>query len=295
MFSGAGGMSFGLDSVPGMRIVAAFEKDPIACETHAANMPAPVLAADVGEISDFRPVLQDMGVQRLDILVGGPPCQGFSRLGKGALRKMALEDGRGVDLADERNWLFRHFMRAVRELTPQVVVIENVPDMLAYASIISEIESIFNDLGYRFDHRVLSAQDYGVPQQRKRLFMIANKNGMPVRWPRHSRVMKTLRDAIGDLPTVPPEHLTEEIVWTPPAIVCPYVREMRTGLRRGPHATIRDHVTRAHRPEDIQAFMCMAEGDVYRAVPEELRRYRSDIFSDKYHRMRWNEPACNQY
>lgn len=291
MFSGAGGLSFGLDSVPGMNIVAAFEQDPVACETHSANMAAPVYRGDVARIQNFEAVLQDFGVRRVDVLVGGPPCAGFSRLGKGALRKMALEDGRLVDLGDDRNWLFRHFMRAVREILPQVVVIENVPEMIRYGEIIEEIESVFTDLDYTFDPVVLNAHDHGVPQRRRRLFMVANRHGSGVAWPTCRRRIRTLRDAIGDLPEVPPLHLEEEIVWSRPGRKPPYLKEMRAGLRGKVARVIRDHVTRAQRPEDVEAFRHMKEGDLYGAVPEALRRYRDDIFSDKYNRMIWNEPA----
>lgn len=291
MFSGAGGLSFGLDSVPGMAVVAAFEQDLIACETHSANMAAPVYQGDVACVQSFGAVLKDLGVRRVDVLVGGPPCAGFSRLGKGALRKMALEDGRSVDLGDSRNWLFRHFMRAVRELLPQVVVIENVPEMMRYGEIIEEIKSVFADLDYAFDPAVLNAHDHSVPQRRRRLFMVANRHGSQIVWPTRKRKVRTLRDAIGDLPEIPPLHLEEEIGWSRPIRKPPYLTEMRAGLRGKVARVIRDHVTRAHRPEDIEAFMYMKEGDLYGSVPESLRRYRSDIFSDKYNRMIWDEPA----
>lgn len=291
MFCGAGGMSFGLDSVKGMRVVAGLERDPIAAMTHMANMPAPVFTGDVSEVEDFRCLFRSMGVRRVDILTGGPPCQGFSRLGKGALRRLALDDGRNVDLHDPRNWLFRHFMRAVRQLRPQVVVIENVPEMLGYTPIIEEIRGIFEDLDYMFEARVLRADQYGVPQRRSRLFMIANRNGHNVVWPKPRRYVRTLRDAIGDLPEVGPAHFEEEIPWTRPPKLGPYLRMMRAGLRGAAARVVYDHVTRAHRAEDIAAFRHMRQGDRYGAVPVHLRRYRDNIFADKYHRMIWDAPS----
>lgn len=294
MFSGAGGLSFGFDCVPGMGVVAAFERDGMACETHRANMAAPVIQGDVADTGSFGTVLNDLGVKRVDILAGGPPCQGFSRLGKGALRKMALSDGRKIDIEDERNWMFRHFMRAVRELSPQVVVIENVPEMLRYNGIIEEIAGVFADLGYSFQPLELNALDYGVPQRRRRLFMVASKNGREIEAPNPvaERAQRTLRHAIGDLPVVIPAQLEETLPWEWPEQSNPYLSgEMRRGLRGKAARIVRDHVTRYHGPDDIAAFRCMPEGAMYASVPEELRRYRDDIFKDKYHRMMWDAPA----
>ncbi len=293
LFSGAGGLSFGLDSVPGMAVVAAFERNAWACETHSANMAAPVVSCDIATVGSFRTALDGFGVQRVDVLAGGPPCQGFSKLGKGALRKMALSDGRRVDIEDERNWLFRHFIRAVRELRPQVVIMENVPELLRYESIVEEIRDVFWELGYAFDRRFLHAEKHGVPQRRRRLFMVANKHGCAVPWPDENRRVKerTLRDAIGDLPEVPPMQLEEELEWLRPGRTAPYLQEMRRGLRGAVAGLVRDHVTRFHGEKDVAAFRHMQEGDMYGAVPEELRRYRSDIFVDKFHRMMWERPA----
>lgn len=292
MFSGAGGMSFGLDSIPGVHVVAAFEQDPIACETHLANMPAPVICGDVGDVDDFKAVLDRLGVKRIDVLVGGPPCQGFSRLGQGALRKIAETAGLGRDFVDKRNLLFRHFMRAVRQLKPQVVVIENVPAMAEYSTIIDEIEQVFNDLDYGFDRgKVLKASEHDVPQHRTRLFMVANLHGRAVPWPAASGTAPTLRDAIGDLPAVPAAHLDEAICWRRPERESLYLGRMRSGLEGDEVTLVRDHVTRAQRTEDLEAFTYMQEGDRYDAVPKHLRRYREDIFDDKYHRMIWDEPA----
>lgn len=293
LFSGAGGLSFGLDCVPGMAVVAAFERNAWACETHSANMAAPVVGCDVAGVGSFGAALDGLGVQRVDVLAGGPPCQGFSKLGKGALRKMALSDGRRVDIEDERNWLFRHFIRAVRELRPQVVIMENVPELLRYESIVEEIRDVFYELGYAFDRRILHAEKHGVPQRRRRLFMVANKHGRAVPWPDEKRRVKerTLRDAIGDLPEVPPMQLEEELGWLRPAQAAPYLKDMRWGLRGAAARIVRDHVTRFHGEKDVAAFRHMLEGDMYGAVPEELRRYRSDIFVDKFHRMAWDRPA----
>lgn len=300
LFSGVGGMSFGLDSVDGLEVVAAFEKDPVACETHRANLPAPVVEGDLGEIRDFSPVLSDLGIKRVDIVSGGPPCQGFSRLGKGALRKIALENGRPASVddrkvasaQDERNWMFRHFCRAVRQVEPKVIVIENVPNMLAHEPVMDELLGILEELGYDAEAKELSAHHFGVPQRRQRLFVIGSSvSGAEIHWPEASEIRRTVRDAIEDLPAIDPGHMTEVVRRRSPESVGPYLRTMRRGLTGKEKYIVRGHVTRVHRPEDIEAFDHMDQGDMYDAVPEELRRYRDDIFIDKYHRMIWDNPC----
>jgi DNA (cytosine-5)-methyltransferase 1 len=289
--AGAGGLSQGLDSVDGMSVVAAFELDILTSETYAANHRAAAITGDIRSIDSFERVLKENGVRRVDVVAGGPPCQGFSRLGKGALRRLALDDGRGVDSTDPRNRLFRDFVRAVRELSPQVVLMENVPEMGFCEPVMTELDEVFAELGYTVERRVLRADRYGVAQRRRRLFFVANRHGLKVRWPQPHNRRWTLRHAIGDLPEVASGHITEEIPWIAPGSWNAYLGYARRGLRGQSAATVRDHVTRWHRSADLLAFAGMTEGDKYAAVPAELRRYREDIFADKYHRMVWDEPA----
>lgn len=297
LFCGAGGMSYGLDTADGVKVTAAFERDPDACETHRANMPAPVIETDVRSVEDFEQVLREAGVQRVDALVGGPPCKGFSRLGKGALRKIALQNGRSGDdrksrsAQDDRNWMFRHFMRAVRQIQPGIVVMENVPEMLDHTPVIEELLGVFEDLDYHAETKVLNAEEYGVPQRRRRLFVVAARNATKIPWPKRRRVRRTVRDAIGDLPPIDAGHMVESISWTRPPDYNSYLNGMRQGIRGNEAGLVRAHVTRVHRAEDIEAFGHMEQGDKYAAVPEELRRYRDDIFEDKYHRMIWDEAS----
>lgn len=292
MFAGAGGLSLGLDSTPGLRVVAAFERDPVAAQTHGANIKSATMTGDVRDVSSFATVLKEAGVRRVDVLAGGPPCQGFSRLGKGALRKLALDNGRGVDTSDERNFLFREFVRAVRELAPSVLLLENVPEMASVPAVLDELVGVLEDLGYAVSGpKVLAAGDYGVPQVRRRLFIIATLDSRDVVWPAPSRSRPTLGEAIGDLPPVPPQQVAEVLPWTRPDQPSAYLRTMRAGLRGEWKQVVTGHVTRAHRPEDIEVFAGMSEDDRYDAVPQHQRRYRSDIFDDKYHRMVWDKPS----
>ncbi|WP_200814886.1 DNA cytosine methyltransferase [Blastococcus haudaquaticus] len=182
LFAGAGGLSLGLEQA-GFDVVTAVEYDPVHAATHEFNFPqTKVLCADVSApltAERLRAAVRE-GLARhgrdasdwngeLDLLAGGPPCQGFSLIGK-----------RLID--DKRNQLVFHFYRLVVELRPRYFIMENVPGMAkgGHASVLSELISELEDAGYHFsDHakfRVLNAADFGVPQERHRLFLIGTRN-----------------------------------------------------------------------------------------------------------------------
>jgi DNA (cytosine-5)-methyltransferase 1 len=181
LFAGAGGLSLGLEQA-GFDVVAAVEYDPVHAATHEFNFPlTKVLCADVSAplaaetlAGAVRTGMEAHGHDlsawdgEIDLIAGGPPCQGFSWIGK-----------RLID--DKRNDLVFHFFRLVSELRPRYVVMENVPGMAQgeHASILDELISEFEEAGYRFpDHgkyRILNAADFGVPQVRHRLFLIGTR------------------------------------------------------------------------------------------------------------------------
>lgn len=181
LFAGAGGMALGLDRA-GLVCAGAVEKDARAAETFAANfrsrMAEPKLLAlgpSDGEISrlDFRKwalKFQAAGCGRLDLLEGGPPCQSFSRVGRGKLNNLR----KGGFLRDPRNLLWNHFFEAVRILKPRMFLIENVPGMLHHGGI-NVAETICRAgvrAGYRVSCALLNAAAFGVPQTRERLFIL---------------------------------------------------------------------------------------------------------------------------
>ena len=185
LFAGAGGLSLGLEQA-GFDVVAAVEYDPVHAAVHRFNFPrTTVLCADVSSVEPK--ALRAAAVEGLeahgwdteawdgevDLVAGGPPCQGFSLIGK-----------RLVD--DTRNRLVFHFLRLVAAIRPRHFVMENVPGMIAggHASILDELIAEFEEVGYRFPsrekYRVLNAADFGVPQERHRLFLIGTREDCPV-------------------------------------------------------------------------------------------------------------------
>ena len=199
LFAGAGGMSLGLERA-GFRAVGAAEYDAAAAQTYQNNFGSDGLlfqafGPELGDVRniDFgaaQRVLEDNGIERLDLLSGGPPCQGFSRAGRGKIQH--LDDDANAGSQDQRNELMFDLCRAVAALRPRAVLVENVTGMLQLGGqnhaepLCEELES----LGYRTRLTVLNAAWYGVPQNRERLFVLglAADVPTPTQWfptPRH--------------------------------------------------------------------------------------------------------------
>jgi len=184
LFSGCGGLSWGLVK-RGWKPVVAIDSDPDAVETYNANFEGVALCADASDV-DFR-------CMDVDAIVAGVPCQGFLPLSRRTRNR------------DNRNGLFRHILRAL-VARPDFFVVENVPAFLDWWSGRMLIRQS-RKLGYKVEARVLNAVDYGVPQHRKRAFIVGSLND-GIAWPDSNPLEErlTVKDAIGDLP--------REISWT---------------------------------------------------------------------------------
>ncbi|MCY7367472.1 MAG: DNA cytosine methyltransferase [Chamaesiphon sp.] len=193
LFAGAGGMSLGFEQA-GFDIVAAVEIDPIHCATHEYNFPdTTTICASVIDLTgaEIRRRAK-LGNKDIDVVVGGAPCQGFSLMGKRAFE-------------DPRNQLVFHYVRIVQELNPKYCVFENVRGLTLgkHAQFLEELIVALGAAGYNVltPYQVLNAADYGVPQDRRRLFLVGTRNGLqspdyPV--PSNQRI--SVEEAIGDLP-----------------------------------------------------------------------------------------------
>lgn len=189
LFAGAGGLSLGLE-LAGFRCVGVVEANDTAGKTFKKNLsstiPVPEMVAVGGKDGDVRNVdfkkwralLAAAGVTELDLIAGGPPCQAFSRVGRGKLN--ALE-GMGF-VRDPRNALWRQFLRAVSEMEPRAFLIENVPGMLHHGgrNVAEEICLAAEEVGYKVRCAVLNAAAFGVPQTRERLFILGIRSDCDV-------------------------------------------------------------------------------------------------------------------
>lgn len=193
LFSGVGGMSLGFEQA-GFDVVAAVEIDPVHAAVHAFNFPGcAVLPRPISQLSgsDIRRAAR-IGRRRVDVVFGGPPCQGFSLMGQRVLD-------------DPRNALVLEFVRVVEELEANYFVFENVKGLTQgkHRAFLDESIAAFARIGYSvtLPWRVLNAMDYGVPQDRERLILLGHRKGKlaPV-YPSSGPLAATCRDAIGDLP-----------------------------------------------------------------------------------------------
>jgi DNA (cytosine-5)-methyltransferase 1 len=205
LFSGAGGFCEGV-RLAGFKVICAVESDKAACETHGANFADVALFA--GDIARFLrdekpgiPSRAELTKKPIDLVYGGPPCQGFSQIGP-------------RELNDPRNRLYKEFVRVVRLLQPSMFIMENVPNMFAMENghFRGKILSSFRRAGYaRIAAIPLVASDFGVPQHRRRVFVFGLKDGLQLKGDLQETVeallakLKTesavsVREAISDLP-----------------------------------------------------------------------------------------------
>jgi DNA (cytosine-5)-methyltransferase 1 len=205
LFCGAGGFCDGV-RLAGWKVVCAVESDAQACMTHSANFDE--VALYKGDIARFLadpqpgvPGLNELVAQNIDLVYGGPPCQGFSQIGP-------------RDLGDPRNLLYEEFVRVVRLLQPRSFVMENVPNMVAMQNghFRTKILSAFRAAGYeRTAVLPVVASDFGVPQHRRRVFVFGLRDGLAfkgdfaetaqalIEQQKCARTV-TVREALSDLP-----------------------------------------------------------------------------------------------
>jgi len=208
LFAGAGGLSLGFEQA-GFDIAAAVEIDPIHCAVHEFNFPnCAAICADASKI-DAEEIRKRAGLQNVDVNVvfGGAPCQGFSLIGKRVLD-------------DPRNRLLLEFLRLTVELNANYFVFENVKGLTigSHRKLLDELIDAFDENGYEvlLPYSVLNAADFGVPQDRHRLFLIGAKKAFPLpQYPDPSiHLPPTVWEAIGDLPEADayPELLESDTV-----------------------------------------------------------------------------------
>ena len=190
LFCGAGGMSKGLE-MAGFEVLMGIDVEPVFIETYKTNH---LTAAEKSFAFDIRHISgayikQELTNKTINLIAGGPPCQGFSLAGK-------------RDPNDPRNALFMSFVRIVNDIQPEWFVTENVPGLLSMVtakgdSVSDLIISEFEHIGYRVKQFKLLAADYGVPQKRKRIFFIGNRLGKPIKLPTPTHAKTATQTLIG--------------------------------------------------------------------------------------------------
>jgi DNA (cytosine-5)-methyltransferase 1 len=180
LFAGCGGLSLGFQKA-GFAISASVENDPIAARTHARNFfkeeqihahAIDITSIEPDQLTQF-PSFDQTTDLAIDVLIGGPPCQAFARVGRAKLREIALHPA--AFQIDPRANLYLRYLHFVKALRPLAVLMENVPDVLNFGghNIPEEVSEFLNELGYECRYTILNSAFFGVPQMRERMFLLA--------------------------------------------------------------------------------------------------------------------------
>jgi len=250
LFAGVGGISLGFKQA-GFETALANEIDMSIADAYQRNHPhVKMVNADITSL-DLDSVFKKYK-DKTDVVVGGPPCQGFSQ--KGA-RKL---------FDDERNFLFNYFYEVVKYIKPKYFLMENVPTMLTAGNqaFKKEIYSLFGDLGYHLDSKVLNAADFGVPQNRKRAFILGKLNGS-IYLPTGKSSSVTVKEAISDLAYLQSGEGEEVQEYRLPANTS-YQEEMRKGSDK-----LYNHVATNHSNLAIERLKLIPPGKGKEVLPKE--------------------------
>lgn len=256
LFSGSGGFSLGFDWA-GFDNVFSVEYDHEICETYRYNFPYHnLIECDITKLSDEK-IYELVKDKNIDVVIGGPPCQGFS---------MAGNIGRRFT-DDPRNYLFKEFVRVVGIIKPTCFVMENVARLYTRLNgqTREEIKRHFEDLGYVVEARVICASEYGVPQNRYRVLFIGRltDNFMyKISFPEKlNGTPPTIKDAIGHFPP----------------------------LKNGESSSIPNHQAMVHSSQMLEKMSFVKDGGNRNDIPETIRPQKGDI--RKYIRYNSNKPS----
>lgn len=257
LFCGAGGLSYGFECA-GYNILLGIDSDKKALETFELNHKgSKSICGDITQITyndDIKPLL---GGKTIDVIIGGPPCQG-----------MSLSGPRKFD--DPRNKLYLSYIRLVDEIKPKAFVIENVPGLVTLfkGQIKNSIINKFTAMGYKIEYKILCASDYGVPQNRKRVIFVGTKEG-EFKYPAINPDVVTCSMALSDLPALE-NDLGEEIAKYPVTPQNDYQKLMRKNSN-----VVLNHVAANHSDKVKNIIAMVPDGGNYKNLPEEYRNTRN--------------------
>lgn len=275
LFAGAGGLSLGLENA-GFEAVHAVEVDEDARESFAKNredFEAEGITGDIREV-DSSEISELVGGESIDLVAGGPPCQGFS--------EVVSPDG-----SDERNHLFTYFIEWVDELQPKAAVFENVRGMenTADGEFFEAVKESFANIGYEVVPNVVTASDFGVPQHRRRLIVLAFRDEPPAHSIEGYKLdpVETpgVMDGIGDLPELDAGEETAE-----------YDRPPRTVLQRdlrGENEELTIHQAADHDDGMVDMISHISDGGNRTEIPDDLQP--SSGYHNSYSRLDSEKPA----
>lgn len=300
-FAGAGGFSRGFINA-GFNPVAAFDNNPRCVETLTGNFSDIGMNCQLRDLEKLSPaeckkIVRLKSFNQIDIVIGSPPCPGFSAAGRAKRKNLKSSLGRiQCGSNSESNNLSKTFLKFVEKIKPAVFIFENVDAMENYegGTFFTEILERISDINYEPYSMVLNAVNYGVPQNRNRIFVAGVRKDIrgELLFPSKSTSLKmiTVREAIGDLPVIT-NGACQSVIEYKPKRVSPYSKKMRKKMYGAAKNLVFDHITRNQNKQDLEAFSTLPQGGRYVDLKKKYKRYRDDIFKDKYKKLFWNKPS----
>lgn len=261
LFSGAGGLSYGFQSA-GFNMLLGIDSDEMALRTYKNNIKGSnTLCGDITQINyleDIKPLLNG---EKVDFIIGGPPCQGMSLAGN-------------RELDDPRNKLYLSYLRILGEIRPKAFVIENVPGLLSLfnGEIKNSILNRLSEMNYHVKFNVLTASEYGVPQKRRRVFFVGIRNdiNLEFEFPSPKLAQVTSKMALDDLPPLPSvDYLGEDVQGYAIEPSNDYQRLMRKNSE-----AVYNHISARHTEKTREIISLVPDGGNYKDLPEKYRNSR---------------------
>lgn len=257
LFCGCGGLSYGFEKA-GYNILLGIDNDKMALKTFEYNHHnSKSICGDITQIG-YKEIKKVIGNKKIDVIIGGPPCQG-----------MSLSGPRQFD--DPRNKLYLSYIRLVNEIRPKAFVIENVPGLISLfgGQIKENIITKFSQMGYDIKYKIVCSADYGVPQMRKRVIFVGVKGKNDFVYPKENKNYVTCEMALSDLPplvdTIGEEHMD-------------YAKQPQNNyqkLMRSNSFEVLNHIAANHSEKVKHIISLVPDGGNYKNLPEEYRLSRN--------------------
>ena len=306
LFCGAGGFSKGLE-MAGLNCIGGIDNMEKTIETHKINHKNSVsICQDIREV-DPEKFHKMINYQKVDIIIGGPPCPTFSTIGHAKIQSVT-----GKDVSeDPRNQLFLEYIKYIEYFKPDIFVMENVPTFITkyngkvFNTAVEIMESINNNMYEVIKPvQVLNSVYYGVPQTRKRMILVGHKKtDTKYKYPNHTHYYDqegiepnelkkyvSLGEAISDLPKITDNWRVSEVEYSKKSRLNEYQKIMRENTNN----TVKNNICRMSNERAKKVFSHMKQGDKYMDLPKEIRQilpFREDIFHDRLKRLIVDKPS----
>lgn len=275
LFAGVGGLSYGFSKLPQFNIIAANEIEKDISIAYKLNHPdVNIINCDINYLTEDI-LEQTLDGKKVDVIVGGPPCQSYSTLGKRQI--------------DDRANLFMQYKRVLKILNPKAFVFENVVGILSMdkGNLFKQVQAEFEDLGYNLQYRVLDAVNFGVPQHRERVILVGFKgeNNFVYPEPTHGEGLKpyvTLKDAIGDLPVLKSGERKTTYASAATNDFLKFVRKNCTDI-------VEEHRAPKNGEHLVRIMEALKDGQSKDDLPEDIRPKSG--YGNTYAKLWWEKPS----